>query len=56
MVNNLKCEMCKFKTKCVALNKLQPFLEDAHTVLGVTLEFTECVDYSEYVEEEDEAE
>lgn len=56
MVNNLKCDMCKFNTKCVALNKLKPFLEGARTDYGVTLEFIECVDYSEYVEDEDEAE
>lgn len=45
MVRNLKCDECVFSGKCVARNKLKPFLEDARTDLGVMLDFISCVDF-----------
>lgn len=46
-VNNLACDKCVFQDKCVARNKLKPFLDDARTDLRVTLTFDNCADYQE---------
>lgn len=45
MVNNLKCLDCTLIGKCVAYNKLKPFLEEAKTDLRVTLNFEGCDDF-----------
>lgn len=53
MVKNLKCDECVFQTKCVARNKLKPFLDDARTDLGVTLNFEDCVDFAMPTEDDE---
>ena len=55
MVDNLKCEDCRFLVKCSAYAKLRPFLEDARRDLGVTLEFKSCNDYKS-IDDEDNSE
>lgn len=55
MVKNLKCDECVFSTKCVARNKLKPFMDDARTDLGVMLTFENCIDFTSEDESEDEA-
>ena len=45
MINNLKCDSCNFQDKCVARNKLKPFMATARTDLGVELSFVNCVDF-----------
>lgn len=52
MVNNLKCDNCVFQTKCMARNKLKPFLEEARTDLGVELEFINCDNFTEFQDED----
>lgn len=54
MVNNLKCDTCTFASKCKALAKLKPFLDEAKVDLGVELTFVDCVDYQ--VPTDDDAE
>ena len=45
MINNLKCDTCRFEEKCTARAKLKPFLEDAKVDLRVELTFENCEDY-----------
>lgn len=45
MINNLKCDTCRFEEKCTARAKLKPFLEDAKVDLRVELTFESCEDY-----------
>lgn len=54
MVNNLKCDACRFSVKCNARAKLKPFLEEARTDLGVELDFVSCNDYQELSDEDEE--
>lgn len=54
MIKYLDCDTCVFQTKCVAYNKMKPFLEDARVDLGVTLVFDSCVDYSSVEEQSDQ--
>ena len=54
MVNNLKCDECRFCIKCMARNKLKPFLEEAITDLGVVLDFVNCDNYTPIEDEEEE--
>ena len=54
MIKYLDCDTCAFQTKCVAYNKMKPFLEDARVDLGVTLVFDSCVDYSSTEEQSDQ--
>lgn len=53
MVANVKCEDCKFLVKCVAYNKLKPFLDSARTDLGVSLTFDACDNYTPIEEDEE---
>ena len=53
MVTNLICDACKFQPKCVGYNKLNPFIDEARTDLGIELEMQKCNDY---VELDDDAE
>ena len=54
MIKYLDCDTCVFQTKCVAYNKMKPFLEDARVDLGVTLVFFFFVDYSSVEEQSDQ--
>ena len=54
MINNLKCDKCNFQEKCVARNKLKPFMQTARVDLGVELTLVNCVDYIPLEDEDDD--
>lgn len=56
MVNNLKCDKCDFQGKCVAYNKMKPFLDTARTDLGVELTFNNCIDFASEDKDDEEDE
>jgi len=54
MVNNIKCDTCKFQPKCVGYNKLKPLTDEARVDLGITLNFVSCNDFAELDDEAEE--